>query len=326
MTETTVREFCRALPKADLHLHFEGSYRLSTVRELLNDLGRSAPPEAPHWLEPSFRFTDFTEFRAIFDQYLIPATGTEERVARHAEELTLDLAALGVRYAEVSVSTKQHLGEGLSAGAFYEALQAGFRAGEARTGTIMRVVIGLRRTDPPEQVLADLNSWLTVLPDDLAVAVDLQSDERRGPAPTFQAAFDLARDRGLRVKVHAGEILGPESVWPTVREAGVRELSHGVRAVEDPDLVRFLADEGVTCHVCPTSNVRLAVYTSVAEHPLATLLEAGVPVTLGADDPLLFGASTLDEYELAATELGCSRETLGAIAETSMRFAPPSIG
>jgi len=149
-------------------------------------------------------------------------------------------------------------------------------------------------------------------------ALGLTGDELVAPASVFAKAFAIARDAGLTSAPHAGELAGPWTVRAVVEELGATRVAHGVRAVEDPAVLEFLASRGVSLDVCPTSNVLLGVAPSLAEHPLPRLLEAGVRCSLGADDPLMFGVSLSDEYENARTSMGLTDEQLAGIARTSL--------
>jgi adenosine deaminase len=151
------------------------------------------------------------------------------------------------------------------------------------------------------------------------VSFGLDADEAAFPPEPFGPAFDLAAQAGLICAPHAGEFAGPASVRAAIEVLHARRVLHGVRAVEDPDLLREVAERGVCFDVCLTSNVKLGVVPTLEQHPLPALLAAGVPCSLGADDPLLFGASLLDEYGHARTTLGLDDAQLAEIARVSLR-------
>ena len=151
------------------------------------------------------------------------------------------------------------------------------------------------------------------------VGFGLSNDETRGVTAEFAKAFRLARDAGLVAVPHAGELRGPRSVRDAVELLGARRLGHGVRAVEDPALLGLLAERGVVCEVCPASNVALGVLPDTAAVPVARLRAAGVPVALGADDPLLFRSGLVAQYEGARTALGMSDAALADLAACSVR-------
>ena len=139
------------------------------------------------------------------------------------------------------------------------------------------------------------------------------------PAP-FRRAFEIAREAGLRTTVHAGEALGPESVWDALRILEVERVGHGVRAAEDPALVRTLAERGIPLEVCPTSNIRTGVYWTLAEHPVLNLFESGVPITINTDDPTFFGVTLAGELA-GLRQIGFSWPQIGELADNAFRFA-----
>ncbi len=143
------------------------------------------------------------------------------------------------------------------------------------------------------------------------VSFGLANDEAIGPPEPFAEAFAIAKEAGLLSTPHAGELAGPESVWGALETLQPDRLQHGVRSIEDPELVKALADSDIVLDVCPTSNLLLSVYPSLDEHPLPQLLEAGIQCSLNGDDPLLFGPVLLHEYELARTEMGLDDDALG---------------
>ena len=158
------------------------------------------------------------------------------------------------------------------------------------------------------------------------VALGLVADERGNPVAGAAEAFAVARDAGLGMVPHAGELAGPAEVRSAV-ELGADRIQHGVRAVVDPAVVALLAERGVCLDVCPTSNVVLGVYPSAEEHPLPRLLAEGVRCSLGADDPLLFGTDVVDEYVLAHEKMGVSEDALAGVARASVEcsFAPADV-
>ena len=161
--------------------------------------------------------------------------------------------------------------------------------------------------------------------DDGVIGFGLANDERRGRADDFADAFRIAREAGLRGVPHGGELLGPDSVRRCLDALGATRIGHGVRSVEDPGLVRRLADDGVALEVCPASNVALGVYHSPEDVPLRALVDAGVQVALAADDPLLFGSRLAEQYATAREVHAFTDHDLAALARSSVQasFAPP---
>ena len=205
------------------------------------------------------------------------------------------------------------------------------RRAAGATGVGLGLVVAANRTEPPAEALA-LAQLAARYAGRGVVGFGLAGDEANGPAAPFTEAFAVARAAGLLSTPHAGEHAGPASVRAALDALGARRIQHGVRAVEDPDLVRRLADEGVCLDVCPTSNVQLGVVPSLEAHPLPALVQAGVAVSLNADDPVIFGSGLLDEYELAAARLrlrrrdhrGHRRRLAPRRAARRRRSAPPA--
>jgi adenosine deaminase len=296
-----------ALPKAHLHLHLEGSARLATIAELAGREGISLAD-----------LTSFSNLPEFVERYLIAVStitqpGDLERVCY---ELLVDEAAQGVRWCEPMVTPQFYEPTFGTVDEVWATMRRGFDRAAAETGIAWGVIVGHVRTEPVE--LAErMATWAADHAGEGVVGFGLAGDERIAPAP-FTRAFALAAEADLLLVPHAGESLGPESV----REAlalGAHRLAHGVRSVEDPELPRLLAAEGIVCDVCPTSNLKLSVVGDLADHPLPRLLEAGVPVTLGSDDQLFFESQVAEEYAVVQRVFGLSDTELADIARTSAR-------
>ena len=191
------------------------------------------------------------------------------------------------------------------------------RSASARHGIGAGLIMAADRTADPA-IAVRLAHLATKHADDGVVAFGLANDEGPFPPEPFAEAFAVARAGGLLSTPHAGELAGPESVRGALDALGADRVQHGVRAVEDPELVKRLADEGVCCDVCPTSNLLLSVVPSLDAHPLGALLDAGVPCSVNADDPLLFGPHLLEEYVLCREQLGFDDERMATIARMSI--------
>jgi adenosine deaminase len=317
-TEPAMRDL-KALPKAHLHLHFEGAMRPTTLAELSERYGLPAPLP----LDGSFaRFVSL--YRAACE-----ALRSTDDLVRLMREIVEDAAAAGAVWVEpsawltateaarVGVRDEEELIEVL--------LDAARGAGrELHVG--VGLMVSANRVHPPADAVA-LARLAARHASRGVVAFGLADDETRAPPEPFAAAFGIAHAAGLISAPHAGEHGGPDSVRGALDALGARRIQHGVRSAEDPHLLERLANEEVCLDVCPTSNVQLRVSPSYAEHPLGKLLEAGVQVSLNADDPLFFGAGVLDEYELARQTFGLDDATLARIAGSSIRAsgAPESI-
>lgn len=304
-----------ALPKAHLHVHLEAAMRVETMREWCAEDGVEVPPLV--------EFPDFTRF---LDAYglLISLLRTPERLGRLLDEVVADAAAQGVVALEFASIPDKSAAFDTAEDALAFILPAVAEAGRRHgvwTGAIVSIDRGAGRAHALEA--ARLAARFA---DRGVVAVGLVADERGNPVAGAAEAFAIARDAGLGVVPHAGELAGPEEVRSAL-QLGVDRIQHGVRAAEDPRLVEQLAASGVCLDVCPSSNVVLGVYPTLGDHPLPALLDAGVRCSIGADDPLLFGVDVVDEYVLARERMGIPEARLAACARSSIdsSFAPADL-
>jgi adenosine deaminase len=243
---------------------------------------------------------------------------TEESVRRLVLEAAQDEAAEGSRWLEIQVDPSGYAALFGGITAFTDLVLDAAAQATTATGVPVQLVIAANRTRHPldARTLARLAAQYAGRG---VVGFGLSNDERRGEALAFAKAFDIARGAGLLSAPHGGELRGPESVWSCLDGLGAQRIGHGVRSVEDPVLVAHLAEAGVTLEICPQSNVGLGVYPDLATVPLRPLFESGVPIALGADDPLLFGSRLLDQYEAARVIHGFSDDDLAELARMSVR-------
>jgi adenosine deaminase len=317
----------RGLPKAELHQHLDGSLRPATAVELAAAGGRRLTlDEARRRMVGPERCADQAELLTFFD-LPIALLQTAPALHRAAAELVEDLAADGVRYAEIRWAPRLHLDGGLSVAEIIGAVAEGARAGRDRLPAPHRPEVGLivtaMRSHPPAANV--LLATVAAEAGPPVVGFDLAGPEADWPAPPHAAAFRAAEAGGLALTAHAGEVAGPDRV----REAlalGARRVAHGVTAAADPELLALLRDEDVTLDLCPTSNVQAAIVPSLAAHPLASLHRAGVSVTLSTDDRTVTGIGLSEEYARVQAALALSRGELADIALNGFRraFAPPA--
>lgn len=310
----------RALPKAHLHLHFTGSMRHSTVLELAEVQGIRLPDALTHGWPPRLSATDekgWFRFQRLYDvaRSVLRSAESVRRLVREAAE---DEAAEGSRWLEIQVDPSGYAGRFGGITAFTDLVIDSARAATAATGVEVALVIAANRTRHPldARTLARL---ATQYAGRGVVGFGLSNDERRGDALSFAKAFELTERAGLIGAPHGGELAGPDSVWACLDVLNARRIGHGVRSVEDPRLVAQIADAGITLEVCPMSNVSLGVYPGLAAVPLRKLYDAGAPIALGADDPLLFGSRLLDQYQAAREIHGFDDAELAELARMSVR-------
>ena len=290
-----------ALPKAELHVHLEGTVRPATLEEFSARTSISVPKA-------------FTDLNSFVDAYFLAwqTMTSPGDYARLVREYCEDAARSGVRYAEVELTT---------IGRSYDCLAEAAEAAAQQRDVEVRFVVGLSRMLPVEIAWAMLDAAKGVRE---AVAVGLGGSEEGYPAEPFQEVFAEAKRRGLRAAPHGGEDAGPQSIRATLDALSADRIQHGVRAVEDPSLVAELAERRIPLAVCPTSNLRLGVVASLEEHPLRQLWEAGVLVSVNTDDPGFFDCELAGEYAIAGRLLGLDRAGYGRLALNSVEssFAP----
>ncbi len=300
----------RAEPKVELHLHLEGAAPPALTRALAARKGMALGDDPYAW-------SDFTGFLHAYDRVsTVYQTAEEERAL--AEAVLRECAAHGVIYAEITISA-DHAGHHRWA-EHLAALDAGAAAAEAATGVVARFVATCVRRAGPEGAEAVARLAVEAGHPRL-VGFGMAGDERLHAPRDFARAFAIAREGGLRLTAHAGEFAGPESVRGALDHLGVERVGHGVRAVEDPELVRRLAAEGVTLEVCPGSNVALGVVPSLAAHPIAALDAAGVRLCVSTDDPPFFRTDMTAEYAGLAAAFGWGRDHLRALSRRALAAA-----
>jgi aminodeoxyfutalosine deaminase len=299
-------DFLWQLPKAELHLHLEGSVEPETLHEL--DPGTSLEE-----CRAIYSYPDFDAFLKAFG-----AVGkrlrTPEDYALVTRRLLEQLAAQNVRYAEITLAAGVVLWKGQEFAPIFDAVV------EAACGspvTVRWILDAVRQfgVEPAMQVAAlaaeRVNRGV--------VAYGIGGSEERGPAAWFTDVFAFAKRSGLRLTAHAGESMGPESVWAAL-DLGAERIGHGIAAARDLGLMRHLRDHNIPLEICITSNVITGVVKRLDEHPLRALYEAGVPIVLNSDDPAMFGCSLTDEYRLAARAFGFTEAELRGIAENGFRY------
>jgi adenosine deaminase len=305
---TSIPRDLRALPKGHLHLHLEGSMRPSTLAELA-DLAGIPVPE----IRGYGSFTAFSETYVAACQVL----ETPEHFARLVYEVVEDSVLDGAVWVEPSFYAPHHRNRFGEDEAIVDMVLDALHAAGEQLGVGVGLMLAADRTVEPS-VAVEQARLAATRADRGVVSFGLANDEAIGPPEPYAEAFAIAKEAGLLSTPHAGELAGPESVWGALETLRPDRLQHGVRSIEDPELVKRLADSDIVLDVCPTSNLLLAVYASLAEHPLPQLLEAGVKCSVNGDDPLLFGPVLLHEYELARTEMHLDDHALASVARASI--------
>ncbi|MDP9269722.1 MAG: adenosine deaminase [Chloroflexota bacterium] len=313
------------LPKAELHLHLDGSLRPETAVELAAEIG--APLDLDEARRRMVAPAHGASQAALLTYFDLPIALLQTRSALHraAAELVETLAADGVTYAEVRWAPRLHLQRGLGVREVIEAVAEGTREASAALGTrspVVALIVTAMRSHPPGANVQLAHEAAAIGAP--VVGFDLAGLEAEWPAPPHAAAFVAAAEGGLRLTAHAGEVAGPERIRE-VLALGVERVAHGVTAAEDPALVDLLQERDVTLDLCPTSNVQAGIVPSIGKHPLARLHRLGVSVTCSTDDRVVSGTSLTDELLRTARALQLTRRELAAIALNAFRraFAAP---
>ncbi|WP_110032880.1 adenosine deaminase [Hoeflea marina] len=304
------------MPKAELHCHIEGAASPALVRTQALKYGVDI---SGFITGDSYVWSDFTGFLAAYDG----AAGlfrTEEDYAELAETYLRGIAEEGAIYAEIFVSPDHAKAAGLSTEGYFRGLAEGIARARGQCGIECRMIlVGIRHLGA--EAVEAAARLAASRPHRLISGFGMAGEERFGRVADYRRAFDIARDAGLGITIHAGELCGAGSVRDALDVVRPTRIGHGVRSIEDPALVRRIAGEGVVLELCPGSNVALKVFASMAEHPFDLLLRQGVKVTLNSDDPPHFQSSIGREYDAAAKTWGYDARQLIGITRTAVMAA-----
>jgi adenosine deaminase len=317
-----------ALPKAHLHLHFTGGMRHATLVELAGEHGVHLPEALVTEWPPRLRGTDergWFRFQRLYD-IARSVVRTEADVRWLLREVAEDERDEGSGWLEIQVDPSGYASRFGGLTSTVELILDAVAAASAVTGVGIAVIIAANRTRHPLD--ARTLARLAVAHAGRGVTgFGLSNDERRGAAADFAPAFRIAARAGLLSVPHGGELSGPASVRACLDDLRADRIGHGVSAIKDKQLTERIASGRVTLEVCPSSNVALGVAATSADVPLRPLLDAGVPVALGADDPLLFGPRLAAQYEIARDAHGFTDAELAGLARASVlgSAAPPGL-
>jgi adenosine deaminase len=299
------------IPKAELHCHLEGSIPPALALELARRNGVELPAGLFDG-KGQYVWHDFLSFLDAYDRVC-----TALKVARDFGDVLYTYlkgaAAEGAVYVEMFCSPERPKALGISYDAWLNALEDAIDRARREFGIEARIIVICIRHFGPDRALA-LAQQMVARPHHYVVGFGMGGDEAKFMPADFAPAYRLAHEHGLGCTVHAGEVRGPESVWAAIRDLPVTRIGHGVRSSEDPALVEELVRRGIALEVCPGSNIALGLYADRAAHPLHRLIEAGVRVTLGSDDPPFFHTTLGQEYDLA----GLGEHALRHITRTAI--------
>jgi aminodeoxyfutalosine deaminase len=320
-----VHDFISALPKVELHVHLVGSASIDTVLNLARRHPDRGVPTDAEALAEFYEFTDFAHFIEVYLKVNSLVT-TSADVTDLMLGLAADLARNNVRYAEVTVTPVAHLVTGIEPDELAEALATSRRLARdihaVELAWVFDIPGGFERPESLRTI-----TWALRHRPDGTVGFGLGGAEIGHPRSDYRESFDRARDAGFRLVPHAGETTGPETIWSALRDLHAERIGHGTSAAGDPALLAHLAEHDIAVEVCPTSNIRTRAVPTLAEHPLPKLLAAGVPVTLGSDDPGMFHTDLNREYLICHEHFGMGRDELADLARAGVRasFAPDAL-
>ena len=323
----SVESYLRAAPKAELHVHLEGSIQPATLLELARRNDVDLPATDVDGLRRWFVYRDFPHFVEIY-LAISRCLRSQEDYELIVVELAAELARQNCRYAELTFSPSTHHAYGVPQDEWWTGLASGRRRADQEHGVELNWVFDIvRNVEGPEENrrLADYTAAVAIEGiGDGVVALGLGGNEVGYPPEQFAAEFDRAIRAGLKSDPHAGETVGPESIWGAIRALHADRLGHGVRSVEDPVLVAYLAEHRIPIEVSPTSNIRLGVYPALEEHPFRRLREAGVLATVNSDDPPLFNSTLNDDVVALHNNMGMTVDDIDAVLLDAVRvsFAP----
>lgn len=313
-----MRAFLNALPKAELHLHIEGSLEPELMFSLAKRNGVKLAYDNVEALRAAYDFGNLQDFLDLYYQGM-----SVLRTAADFYDLTWAYlercAAQNVIHVEPFFDPQGHTERGVPLAEVMEGIHRALVDGQAKLGISSRLILCFLRHLSEEAAIATLQEALVHR--DKFIAVGLDSSEVGHPPEKFQRVFDMARAEGLLTVAHAGEEGPPEYVWQALDLLGVRRIDHGVRAFEDPRLMARLAEEQIPLTVCPLSNTRLCVYQRMEEHPILKMLEAGIKVTVNSDDPAYFGGYVTENFLALHQALDLSREQAVCLARNSFEAA-----
>jgi adenosine deaminase len=304
-----------ALPKAELHLHVEGTLEPGLAFELAARNGVALPYQDAAALRRAYSFADLGSFLALYYQCMA-VLRTAEDFAGLASAYLARARADGVTRVEMFFDPQMHASLGVPLAEVIGGLRAAADRSAASGGPQAGLIACFLRDRGPDDAMTTLEALAGHAGQLLGVGLD--SAEVGYPPGDFAPVFDAARELGLHTVAHAGEEGPPEYVWQAIDLLGVERVDHGIRSVEDAALLRRLAADGTPLTVCPLSNVKLRCVPSIEQHPLPALLDAGVRVTVNSDDPAYFGGYVADNYLALASGLGFGLSDLAALAANSV--------
>ncbi|CAL1692464.1 Adenine deaminase [Brevundimonas subvibrioides] len=311
---TDLNAFIDGLPKAELHLHIEGSLEPELMFALAERNKVAIPFESVEAVRAAYDFSNLQDFLDIYyagANVLLTRQDFEDLAFAYFQRAAAD----NVRHAEIFFDPQTHTDRGVPFGVVVEGLIAGMDRAKAELGVTSGLILSFLRHLSEDEAFATLEMARPYLHH--FVGVGLDSSEVGHPPSKFQRVFAAAQAMGLKLCAHAGEEGPPEYVWEALDLLHIDRMDHGNRSMEDPALVRRIVAEGMTLTVCPLSNHKLCVVDDLKDHPVPEMLRQGIRVTLNSDDPAYFGGYVNENYRQLAVAVGLTREQLTLMARNS---------
>ncbi|MFN7025250.1 MAG: adenosine deaminase [Pseudorhizobium sp.] len=302
--------------KAEIHCHIEGAAPPSLALQQAEKYGIDP---SGFLRDGNYLWQDFSQFLTCYDR-VAALFRTDADYALLTETYLTELACVNTIYSEIIVSPDHGDRIGLGADAYLAGISDGIRRARETTGIETRIIVTGERHFGPESVIAAAE-YAARSRNPLVTGFNMAGEERMGRVADYARAFDIARDAGLGLTIHAGEVCGAFSVSDALDLVRPSRIGHGVRAIEDRDVVARLVELGTVLEVCPGSNIALKVYPEFDHHPLRQLKEAGVRVCINSDDPPFFHTSLDREYEIASSAMGFSEVEIGEMTRTAIEAA-----
>jgi len=298
------RQLFEKMPKAELHLHLDGAFTLNHLFELTKKYSSDLEIKSIDDLKKQFRYKDFSHFvtlwfwkNGLFREPIDFETS--------AYETLKELSKQNIVYVEAFFSPWDYGSSLIKPGSIANAYLDGIARAESEFNIQCRLIADITRDHGHETAFKRLDEITPFLGEKI-IGIGLGGSEHKFPAHLFKDVFIEARKRGFHCVAHAGEVAGPESIWSAINDLNVERIGHGVRAIEDANLLEYLSKKQVPLEVCVKSNIKTGVYKNIAEHPFPKLLSNGLLLTVNSDDPTMFNSTLADEYYILHNEMGIS--------------------
>lgn len=314
--EATMKTFIQSLPKAELHLHIEGTLEPELLFSLAERNSIALPYDSVEALRAAYQFSNLQDFLDIYYQgaaVLLQEQDFYDLTWAYLKKV----AAQNVRHCEIFFDPQTHTDRGVAFETVLNGISTALRDGARQLGISSELILCFLRHLTAEAAMQTLQQALPYK--EQIIAVGLDSSESGHPPGKFTAVFDYAREQGFLTVAHAGEEGPPEYIWQALDLLKVSRIDHGVRCIEDPQLVQRLQKEQMPLTVCPLSNIKLRVFNEMREHNFKQLLQQGLMVTINSDDPAYFGGYLEENYCATQQALMLSREQMGEVAKNGFK-------